>query len=95
MIKNNHSKIAHIHGINFTSREIDIIACLLHLNGRKRIAEILNISPRTVEVHIKNILKKTSKSCQEDIKDFVATSDEKNLIQKHYTQLLLNKIFLT
>lgn len=95
MIKNDHNKIVHIHGINFTSREIDIIACLLHINGRKRIAEILNISPRTVEVHIKNILKKTSKSCQEDIKDFVATADERNLIHKHYSQLLLKKIFLT
>lgn len=95
MLKNDQNKITQIQGIKFTSREIDIIACLLNINGRKRVAEILNISPRTVEVHIKNILKKTGQSSQDKIKDFVYKSDQKSLMHRHYLQLLLNKIFLT
>ncbi|HJD66714.1 MAG TPA: helix-turn-helix transcriptional regulator [Rickettsia endosymbiont of Bembidion nr. Transversale] len=94
MLKIDKNKITQIQGIIFTSREIDILSCLLNINGSKRIAEILNISPRTVEGHIKNILVKIGKNSREDIKDFVSKSDENSLIQKHYSQLLLDKIFL-
>ena len=37
-----------IKGITFTERELDIIACIMHLKGSKKIAQILGISPRTV-----------------------------------------------
>lgn len=83
-----------IHGIIFTTREIDIIACIMNVNGRKRIADILNISPRTVEVHIKNILIKIDGNSQDAIKDFVGKSDKLALIQQHYISLLLRKLFL-
>ncbi|MCC8418810.1 MAG: LuxR C-terminal-related transcriptional regulator [Rickettsia endosymbiont of Glossina mortisans submortisans] len=44
-----------IHGIIFTMREIEIIACIININGRKKIADILNISPHTVEVYLLNL----------------------------------------
>lgn len=83
-----------IHGIIFTMREIDIIACIMNIHGRKKIADILDISPRTVEVHIKNILVKIDGSSQDAIKDFVGRSDKLALIQQHYINLLLKKLFL-
>ena len=60
-----------IKGITFTAREADIIACVLHLKGAKKIAQILNISPRTIEGHVRSILHKMEINSQEDIKDKV------------------------
>lgn len=51
VIYENHLKT--ISGIHFTSREIDVLSCLRYNRGEKKIAEMLDISPRTVEIHIK------------------------------------------
>ena len=53
-IYNDHLNI--LANIKFTSREIDIIACILHNRGEKKIAALLLISPRTVGTHIHNIM---------------------------------------
>lgn len=84
-----------INNIVFTSREIDVIACILNVRGVKKIGNILGISHRTVESYIKTILRKISSNSQEAIKDFVEKSSELVLIKQHYIDLLINKLFLS
>lgn len=86
--------LSKISNILFTSREIDVISCIVHLKGAKKIADILDISYRTVEGYIQNILTKTSSSSQERIKDFVESSEQLSLIKERYIELLINKLFL-
>lgn len=90
----NLNRVCKINNITFTTREIDIISCILNIRGVKKIADILAISPRTVEGYIKNILIKTSLNSQEGIKDFVEKSSKLALIKQHYVDLLINKLFL-
>ncbi len=47
-----------INGIHFTSRELDIIACIIGGRAAKKIASFLLISHKTVAVHIRNIMAK-------------------------------------
>ena len=88
-------QIFQINDIIFTPREGDIISCILNVRGVKKIADILGISPRTVEGYIKNILTKISSNSQEGIKDFVERSAELILVKQHYIDLLINKLFLS
>ena len=73
-----------IKGIIFTEREVDIIACVLHLKGSKKIAQILNISPRTIEGHIRNILHKMGVNSQGSIKEKVENSPEAHFLKRRY-----------
>lgn len=82
-----------IKNIKFSEREIDILSCILHLRGAKKIANILQISYRTVERHIQNIMLKISCNSQESIKDFIESSDNHLHIKKHYTSLLIDAFF--
>ena len=91
----NFQKISQINSVIFTSREIDIISCIINVKGVKKIADILGISPRTVEGHIKNISIKISTNSQEGIKDFVENSPQLVLVRQHYIDLLINKLFIS
>ena len=71
-----------IKGITFTEREADIIACIMHLKGAKKIAQILAVSPRTIEGHIQNILHKIGASSTENIKEEIEESSEIHFIKK-------------
>jgi DNA-binding CsgD family transcriptional regulator len=82
-----------INDINFTSREFDILACLLNSRGTKKIAVFLNISARTVEAHLQNIMLKISCNSQEGIIDFLGKSDEYKQVKDHYLELLLKASF--
>ena len=66
---------------NFTIREIDIIACLIHNRGEKKIADLLSISPRTVSAHVRNIMQKLTCNSREGIIDFVEKSGKLNLLK--------------
>jgi two-component system nitrate/nitrite response regulator NarL len=44
----------------FTNREHDILICVSTANQRKKIADVLKISIHTVDVHLRNLYKKTS-----------------------------------
>lgn len=83
-----------IEKITFTSREIDIIACILSGRLVKKIASFLQISPRTVETHIRNILLKINGQSQGSIIDFVEHSEKFNLIRKYYSNLLIYSFFV-
>jgi len=82
-----------INGVNFTKREIDVIACILSGKPVKKIAQFLSISPRTVENHVHNIMLKLGCQSQEKIIEFVEKSDKFLLIRKHYLNLLIQSSF--
>jgi DNA-binding CsgD family transcriptional regulator len=77
----------------FTARELDVLSCILHSRGAKKIATILSLSPRTVENHIQNIMRKMGCNSQESIIDFMERSSELNLFKKHYLNLLIYNNF--
>jgi tetratricopeptide (TPR) repeat protein/DNA-binding CsgD family transcriptional regulator len=87
----NHLKI--INNIPFTSREIDIIACINNMRGSSKIASILNISPKTAENHITNIKRKINYGARDGIIDFVEKAGKSKLIRKHYQHLLIRANF--
>ena len=82
-----------IKGITFTEREADIIACIMHLKGAKKIAQILAVSPRTIEGHIQNILHKIGASSTENIKEEIEESSEIHFIKKRYIQIQIKSLF--
>jgi DNA-binding CsgD family transcriptional regulator len=79
--------------INFTSREIDVIACILGGRAPKKIASFLSIAPRTVEIHIRNIMLKIGCNSRESIIDFIEKSTKLEEFKKHYFFLLVNLAF--
>lgn len=82
-----------INNIEFTNREIDVLACIVHMRGASKIASILNISPRTAETHISNIKRKIDKTARENIIDFTEKSGKSDIIRKHYKYLLASADF--
>lgn len=87
------SQLETINNALFTVREIDVLACVLHMRGNIKIAAILNISPRTVETHILNIKRKIERSAREAIIDFVERSGKLTIIRRHYQALLIKAEF--
>ena len=77
-----------IRGKEFTSRELDVIACIVC--GRSAtVSTFLSISPKTVSAHITNILQKISGNSREDIINFVEKSDQYSLVKKYYQNLVI------
>jgi TPR repeat protein/DNA-binding CsgD family transcriptional regulator len=90
----NHLK--NIGGINFTQREIDIIAISFRPRVRiKEIAELLDISNKTVETHIFHINKKLKNHHKQpegtikrdNIIDFIERSDKITRLEEYYVKL--------
>jgi DNA-binding NarL/FixJ family response regulator len=57
--------------LNLTSRELQIIKCILKHYRNKEIADELFISERTVETHRKNIYRKTNTKSEASLIQFV------------------------
>lgn len=76
-----------INGVKFTSREIDVLACILEERSAKKIASFLSISPKTIEKHIHHIMLKLECNSRESIKDFLESSPERFFLKNHYTNL--------
>ncbi|WPY01709.1 Helix-turn-helix transcriptional regulator (plasmid) [Candidatus Trichorickettsia mobilis] len=74
--------------VKFTCREIEVMACILNLRNPKKIAELLSISPRTVEAHIHNILLKIGANSQESIIDFIETTENVDYLKSNYLEIL-------
>jgi DNA-binding CsgD family transcriptional regulator len=84
-----------IQGVSFTYREIDILTCILHNRGDKKIASLLSLSHRTVGTHVRNITSKISISSRDAIIDFIEKSGKTNYLREYYTQILLESLFYT
>ncbi|WP_032112707.1 helix-turn-helix transcriptional regulator [Candidatus Paracaedibacter symbiosus] len=82
-----------INGIKFTSREIDIIACLLSGRAPKVIASFLSISPRTIETHIRSIMLKVDCHSREGILNFIEKTDRVSILRNHYVNLFSDFTF--
>src|SRR4051812_23407315 len=77
----------------FTSRELDILACLVNGRRVKMIAAFLSIAPKTVETHIRNIMLKLDCNSQESIINFIEKSDKLAQIKTHYISILTADLF--
>ena len=82
-----------INGVHFTQREIEIIACLLNARGTSKISFFLEINPRTVETHIRNIRSKLKCNAREGIIDFIEASHKLPLLRKYYSLLRTHLAF--
>jgi tetratricopeptide (TPR) repeat protein/DNA-binding CsgD family transcriptional regulator len=89
----NYKHLKIINGVNFTPREIDVIACLLSGKGSKTIAQFLSIEEKTVETHKYNVLRKLECNTKEGIIHFVEKSDKFSALKNHYVSLLCDAIF--
>ncbi len=85
--------VTNINNINFTRREIDILACLLSARGTSKIATFLSISPKTVVNHIRNIMLKAECNSREGIIDFIEKSNKVSILRQHYSHLLVQSAF--
>jgi tetratricopeptide (TPR) repeat protein len=85
--------LENLNGIKFTHREIDIMACLIHGRATKRIASFLDINPKTVENHTRNIMLKLECNSRESIIDFVEKSEKHATLRRYYLNLLIYRIF--
>ncbi len=84
------SQVLTINKVTFTRREIDIMACILHCRGSKKVGEIISIAPKTVDAHTRNIMLKIGNHSREGIIDFIETSNNYDTLKQHY-QSLQNK----
>lgn len=82
-----------IRDINFTRREIDVIACLLNARGTSKISSLLTIAPTTVVTHIHNIMLKLGCNTREGIIDFIERSGKLSTIRNYYANLIVESLF--
>jgi DNA-binding CsgD family transcriptional regulator len=85
--------LSEIKGVKFTPREIDVITCIFHNRGSKKIAALLSISLKTVDAHFYNIKSKLSKNSRDDVIDFIEKSGKLKYIKEYYLCLLINFSF--
>lgn len=83
----NHLKI--IQGVEFTRRQIDVVACVVSGWDVKSIAARLDIAPSTVESHIQAIVQKVGAGGRNSILSFVEQSGKEHLVRQHYQQLVV------
>ncbi len=80
-----------IAGFYFTSREIDVLACLVSGKSARSSASLLDISPKTVEFHLRNIMIKLECNSQEKVIDIIEKSEQYEILKRHYLTLLFPK----
>ena len=85
--------LAVIEGVKFTYRELEIISCLLSGRSTKTIASMLLLSPRTIETHLRNVMRKLSCNSKESIINALEQSGNASSIRMIYPKVLLNANF--
>lgn len=71
-----------------SSREIDVLACMLENQASKKIAKLLNIKQRTADAHVTHIMQKMGKNARSSVIDFVKQGPCASQIKGHYIELL-------
>lgn len=87
------AQLSRISDVKFTFREMDIIACILHNRGEKKIGSLLDISYRTVGVHSRNIMSKIGTSSREYLIDFIEKSGKLKYVREYYNCLIIESYF--
>lgn len=76
-----------INGVKFTSREMDLLACIFGGRTPKKIAQLLSLSPRTVENYTYKIMLKIQCNSRECVIDFLERSDQATFLKNRYLTL--------
>ncbi len=79
--------------IKFTPREIDVLAFTISGRTAKKMAALLDISPRTVENHVRNIMFKLECNSREAIIDFAERSGKLLYLKQRYVNLIIHAAF--
>lgn len=91
-IKDVHLK--EIGGVSFTDRQIDVLACLIHLRNYGKIATVLGInSIRTVQTHVNHIRSKLGNIPVEYVVDFIEKSGKRRFFVQYYFHILVEYNF--
>ena len=86
-------ELSKINAVHFTAREIDVISCILHQRGEKKIASLLLVSPRTVSAHVHNIMNKLGCNARDQIIDFIEHSGKLAILREYYLHLIIKSSF--
>lgn len=79
--------------LKLTSREIDVIACLMDDRSAKKIATILGVKQKTIETHIFNIMQKLDKHSRASIVEFAKKSEYSQQLILRYREIYINYEF--
>ncbi|MCE3230082.1 MAG: hypothetical protein K0R52_10 [Alphaproteobacteria bacterium] len=82
-----------IHAVRLSKREIDIIACVLNGRSAKGIGHFLSLSPRTVEAHIHNAMKKLGCTSRESMITLLESTGQFLTLKSYYLSLLTYSAF--
>ncbi len=82
-----------VNAIEFTPREMDILACLLGGRSYKKTADLLDIAHKTVGTHIYHIMEKLGCHAREDVIELLKQSPLLPQLNKHYLSLLKESDF--
>lgn len=85
--------LCNINDINFTPREIDVMACLISARGTSKISSFLSIAPKTVVNHIHNLMQKIGCNSREGIIDFIEKFGKQHILRAHYSDLIRQSAF--
>lgn len=77
----------------FTSREVEVIACILTGKSEKKIADILGVSQRGISAHTRNIRQKIGATSKDGIIEFVEKFSSINNLKVLYRELLYQSEF--
>lgn len=84
-----------INGTPLTQREIDVISCLLNMNGRSRqyIANFLSVTLKTVNTHVNNAKQKFDCNIGRMVAIIENSDQFLTLKEQYYSSLLINSLF--
>ena len=80
-----------IRGLKFAPKEIDVISCIFGGKSPQFIADLLSLSPRTIETYLNNIKSKINCHSKEQIISFIEQSDKRDLLLQHYEDLVTSR----
>lgn len=86
--KRNKEDLKNINGICFTERELDVICFVLNGRLSKTIAASLGVSPKTIETHLYNVMRKIGCHAKESIINFIEQSDAYEALKARYRTLM-------
>lgn len=86
-------KLKSIGEVNVTSREVDIISCIVNNRRDKKIASLLFISPNTVRSHARNIMQKLGCNSRETVIDLIEKTGQIVFLRQHYIKLSITTLF--
>jgi len=88
-----YQKLEFLDDIKLTSREIDVLSCILFGRSAKVIASYLSISPRTVEGYWDNLLKKLQCNSRQQMINKLEKSENIEIFRKHYVFITQQSAF--